>query len=195
MYKIRIILIRHAKTRGNTERRYTGITDEPLLPGTVITCGYPAADVVISSPLKRCVSTAELIYPGKIPVICGGLREIDFGKFENKTHRELENDSDYIKWIESGGSTAIPGGEPRERFIRRSFDSYRSAVKRYGGGDIAFIVHGGTIRSIMSSLFGGDFYGYMLPNLGAVSFEADSEGNAADGHTYEVIRGARSLRS
>ena len=60
---MKLILIRHGKTKGNREKRYIGKTDEPLEKNTVIVKKYPKTDIVISSPMKRCIMTANLIYP------------------------------------------------------------------------------------------------------------------------------------
>ncbi len=67
--KITVCLIRHGITKGNLEGRYIGTTDEPLYDNK-IQKSIPDADLVVSSPLKRCVSTARLIYPeNKIEII------------------------------------------------------------------------------------------------------------------------------
>ena len=80
------ILIRHGITNGNIEKRYIGTTDEPLIDSEKERLRkniYPDADIIIISPMKRCIQTAEIIY-GKYDDIFDGLKECDFGKFENK---------------------------------------------------------------------------------------------------------------
>ncbi len=168
---MKIVLIRHAKTDGNIKRRYIGATDEPLAEGTEIKKSYPDVDVIISSPLKRCIQTAGLIYPGKDPVIYKDLAETDFGRFENKSYDELKNDRYYIKWLDSNGTLPFPGGETHEHFIKRCTAAYEKAVSELAGRDIAFVVHGGTIMAIMSRVFGGGFYDYQTDNLGGFVFD------------------------
>ena len=71
-----IILIRHGKTKGNLEKRYIGITDEPLTDEgahELRQIKYPDADIIISSPMLRCVQTAEIIY-GKCDYVIYGLK-------------------------------------------------------------------------------------------------------------------------
>ena len=87
-----IHLIRHAYTKGNLEGRYIGHTDESLckegidqLNTMLKDYDYPAADVVFSSTLKRCIETAKMIYPDKTPIEMRGFDECDFGEFENLT--------------------------------------------------------------------------------------------------------------
>ena len=87
-----MVLIRHGKTYGNTQGRYIGArTDEPLCPegkAALFKSSYPEAEFVYVSPMKRCIETAQCIYPG-IPMEKNLLlKECDFGVFENKSDRK-----------------------------------------------------------------------------------------------------------
>ena len=84
---MRWFLIRHGKTQGNLEHRYIGNrTDEPLCEQGIAelkTKHYPMVQRVFVSPMKRCLETAALLYPG-VPVdVVDDFRECDFGDFEN----------------------------------------------------------------------------------------------------------------
>ena len=112
-----LYLIRHGKTYGNTLGRYIGTTDEELCEegrealkrlkaGRDFAAARP--DVVYASPLKRCVQTAEILFP-EIPVkLVPDLRECDFGAFENKNYKELSGNAAYQAWIDSGGTLTFP---------------------------------------------------------------------------------------
>ena len=163
-----LIFIRHLKTKGNRLRQYIGVTDEPL-DQPVLLREYPNADTVVVSPLKRCIQTAELIYPGKGQMICPGLRECDFGEFEKKTYEELKNHPAYQKWLDSGGVTAFPGGEGREAFVKRSVAAFEEAVRKLmenGCRRASFVVHGGTIMAVLSEFDREkrDFYQWQVAN-------------------------------
>ncbi len=162
---MKIILIRHGETRGNRLKRYIGAADEELLDVKSLNYAYPECDRVISSPMKRCIQTAEFIYPGREIEICPKLRECDFGDFENKSYEDLKDDAYYNKWLKSGGVLPFPNGEAPKDFKRRSVSGFYEFL-RPGAGDAAFIVHGGTIMAVMSELFGGGFYDYMTENGG-----------------------------
>ena len=84
MKTYRIHLIRHGFTNDNIEGVYCGITDTSLcaegkeqLQQMAEEYTYPDAQFVFSSPLKRCLETAEVIYPALKPVIIEGLTEYD----------------------------------------------------------------------------------------------------------------------
>ena len=99
---MKLIFIRHGKTAGNLERRYIGRTDEPLCDegiAEILGKEYPDADIVVASPMKRCVQTAELIYPHKEIKLMPSLRETDFGDFEGLNYEQLCNDISYRSWI------------------------------------------------------------------------------------------------
>ena len=153
-----LIFIRHGKTPGNLAGRYVGRTDEPLLPE----------------------SRADF-------------RECDFGEFEMKNYEELNGRADYQAWIDGGGKDPFPGGESMDMVRRRSMRGfYRAMELAYSGADpmtdqflmesdpftepvnsVAFVVHGGTIMSILSVICGGDFYDYQTENGGCVTFSVE----------------------
>ena len=137
---MKIVFIRHLKTPGNEKRQYIGRTDEDLSEQAVevfrqrqeksISDLYPLVQYIISSPLKRCIQTAGLIYPGQEISVEPMLRECDFGEYEQKTYEDLKNEPEYIRWIESGGMTAFPGGEEQTSFRRRCVDGVKRWIAR-----------------------------------------------------------------
>ena len=82
---MKVIFIRHLPTPGNEKKQYIGRTDEALSSGAAASFHkkrelylknqqkkagkdspfYPPAELIVASPMKRCVQTAELIYPGQ----------------------------------------------------------------------------------------------------------------------------------
>ena len=146
-------LIRHGKTQGNAEKRYIGRTDEPLSDegsSELRNICYPPCDILAASPMKRCLMTADIIYPDMEKLICPELIEIDFGRFEGKNYIELSGDEDYQKWIESGGTLPFPDGEDVNSFKKRCIDGF---IRLYNelphDCKLSLIVHGGTIMSLM----------------------------------------------
>ena len=150
---MKIVFIRHGATAGNLEKRYIGTTDEPLCSEGIAELKkhiYPRCEVLICSPMKRCIQTAELIYPKQNTELCDELRECDFGDFEGKNYAELSGSTDYQRWIDSGGELAFPNGESPADFRRRCAEAFEMTVRKYADSNsIAFVVHGGTIMSVL----------------------------------------------
>ena len=173
---MKLIFIRHGSTRENLEHRYIGRTDTPLCPEGIAVLkkrNYPDCDKILVSPLKRCIQTAEILYPEKKMQIVPDFRECDFGDFEGKNYQELNHDLLYQQWIDSGGMLSVPNGEHPQKFRDRGVKAVLETLP--GSGRIAYIVHGGTIMSILSCFAGGNYYDYQLPN--GAGYLADWSGN------------------
>lgn len=165
---LEIILIRHGATRGNMEKRYIGTTDEYLSQegkDTLKSFDYPKVDLVYTSPMRRCIETAEIIYPDFDYKVVDLLRECDFGDFENKNYLELSSNPYYQKWIDSDGKLPFPSGESRSYFEERSFKGFLRVISKNEDKSIAIIAHGGTIMSILKRLSGeNSFYEWHVEN-------------------------------
>ena len=169
-----LILIRHGKTAGNLLGRYIGSrTDEPLCEeGREGLAGkqLPEVERLYVSPMKRCVETAEILWPGfdrkKMQKVTD-LRECDFGDFENKNYKELSGNGDYQAWIDSNGTLPFPNGESMDAFKSRCLEAFARIVEDVSGAEqewiasgktgifrAGIVVHGGTIMAILEQ------YGY-----------------------------------
>ena len=171
--QVTLLLLRHGETQANRERRYLGRTDEPLCAGGIETLlsyqeqdRYPAVQYLFVSPMKRCLETAEILYPGLCPVVISEWREMDFGRFEYQNYEDLKNDIQYQAWIDSGGELDFPEGESRKDFIlrcelgfRRMCETLRrmTAEATEKSASVGVIAHGGTIMALLSS-YGGKSY-------------------------------------
>ena len=81
-----LYLIRHGITEGNLDGKYIGQTDLALCPQgekqiqQLVKAGvYPYVEKVYTSPLKRCVETAQIIYPDIQLSKVDEIAEMDFG--------------------------------------------------------------------------------------------------------------------
>lgn len=169
---MKITMIRHFATAGNLAKRYIGRTDEPLCEegeALLRQLSYPKVEAVFASPMKRCVKTANLIYPELSPTLCSGLRECDFGTFENKNYLELKDNKNYQLWIDSNGLLPFPEGENLTAFKKRTIKSFKKVITQSrdsGYKSIALVVHGGTIMSILEhySFPRKDYYHWQVKN-------------------------------
>lgn len=175
MEGLEIVFLRHSITEGNKKGRYIGRTDEPLceegralLRNKDINKDFGPVEAVYASPLKRCVETAGILWPDFAPVLADGLRECDFGSFENKNYKELDGNAEYQAWIDSQGTLPFPGGESTEGFKERCCEAFCNILKEAAGRyrRIAVVAHGGTIMSVMER-YGvpkRDFYSWHVGN-------------------------------
>lgn len=168
MQKVNIFFLRHGMTTGNIEKRYIGISDESLCDdgkediraryddGDYDEISKAAADTsceIWRSPMLRCAQTAEIIFPKQRTNVENDLKECNFGKFENKSWPDLTGDEEYQAWIDSGGRLPFPGGESQDEFRTRCCKAFRKIIaigEKSGTETVIFIVHGGTIMSIMA---------------------------------------------
>lgn len=190
--KLEVLLLRHGQTQGNLEKRYIGKTDEPLLLDDTESMrkisalqkrleqeGIAGSQKLFVSPMLRCRQTAELLFPGQEQVVIDKLREMDFGRFEAKNYMELSADPAYQAWIDSDGRLPFPGGEDRECFIRRTMEGFRQMTElawQENCGQIAAVVHGGSIMAILSCLMQDDYFAYQVPNLAGYAFQYEGAG-------------------
>ena len=200
---MKVIIIRHGRTKGNTERRYIGSrTDEPLLEsefGEIAEIEHARdREILCISPMLRAKQTAEIMLPGMEQIVIDDLRETDFGEFEGRTYEELNNDpelsSDYQAWIDSSGTMKIPGGESMEESAARSMRGFARASRiaaENKADRLIVIAHGGTVMAVMSSLFGGSYYDYYAGNGEGYTFqmEVDDAGDVTAAGTYDRFCG------
>lgn len=154
-----IHLIRHGFTEANRKGMYIGSTDLPILKESAMELnrmrneeGYPSVQMVFSSPLKRCIQTAEILYPSAEVIPVEEFREYDFGEFEGKTGEELDGRPDYIAW--TSGRMSPPGGESTEEFTKRLCVGLNGVVRRMmqeNKNTAAVMMHGGAIMMLLSA--------------------------------------------
>ena len=117
----RLLLLRHGETELTAQRRYSGRGDVPLsthgrtqaraAARRIAGLRAPVA-AVVSSPLARCVQTAEALGTGLSIVVDPDLVECDFGAWEGKTFSEVREQwpDEMAAWLAST-EVAPPEGE------------------------------------------------------------------------------------
>lgn len=154
---IRVLLIRHGQTFGNTLHRYIGSSDEPLCEAGIKKLmqsrHFPEVKTVYTSPLLRTRQTAELIFPNAKQICCEQLREMDFGDFDNRSPDEMADDAAYRQWVESNCLDKCPNGEDMESFSQRTCAAFCSIIDNAintGEKELYIVAHGGSLMSIMN---------------------------------------------
>ena len=156
---LRLILIRHGETAFTAGRRYSGRGDVPLTDRGLAQASAVAARLagvslaaVVTSPLERCVRTAELVAgPARAPVIVDDdLIECDYGDWEGLTFREVRDrwPAELETWL---GSTAVapPGGESLTAVAERVSSAIARLRSGYGAGVVAVVSHVSPLKLIL----------------------------------------------
>lgn len=174
--EIQLFFIRHGKTKANEEGRYLGNTDEALSEigkRQMQELFLGPMDLIYSSPMKRCIQSAKILYPEQEIFLIENWKEMDFGLFEYKNYEELKDNSNYQAWIDSNGVLPFPEGESKENFELRCLRGLEEMMKNILSEaevlkkkkiNIFCSVHGGTVMSILSTFGKGQYFDYQVKN-------------------------------
>ena len=151
-----IYLVRHGEVASEYRGRYLGHrTDPPLDPEGkkgLEPLRSLHCDVVFVSPSRRAVETAEFI-PAP-PCFDVRIREIDFGRWDNRTFAEIEPEatSDQMRlWAEASPEMVFPEGERVGDFFDR-IDAFLADLLVRSEGSAAIVSHCWTIGRIYEVL-------------------------------------------
>lgn len=173
----RLYFIRHGETKYNSEGRFIGSTDlslshegrQKIADKWEKLSSHIDAEMLFSSPMKRCTETANIIFPNMEPVLIDNFRELNFGVFEGKIYEEVKDLDIYKDFVETRGRIFIPDGESGISFgkrVLRGFFELISIMNDKDVNDSAIVCHGGVIMSLFSMLCreSDDFYYYHIDN-------------------------------
>ena len=157
---MRLLFVRHAPTDWNREGRYQGRTDTPIGDEGLREARRIAAalrgvpvDLVVTSPLRRALATAEVIAAalgGVRHLVDDRLVEIAFGDWEGLTQEQIRArwPTELRAWKRAPQATRFPGGESLREADERLRDFLRAPPWR-GDGLVHCVVaisHAGPIR-------------------------------------------------
>lgn len=163
----KIYLLRHARPELPFGGRvYYGATDYPLSDegraaaerlGAALR-GKITFDAIYTSGMRRTAETAALVAPEPRAAEVPELREVNLGDWEGKCYDDVREQ--FREIYERRGTrfaeTAPPGGESFEELRRRALPAFEKIASAHESGNILIVAHGGTIWSIVASLFGLD---------------------------------------
>lgn len=153
-----ITLIRHGEDEPG---KVGGWSDNALTPNGVAQASLLAErlgkdyDLIISSDLRRCRQTAEIIGEriGCPIVYDEGLREVDNGDYRDLSVEEFERRG-CKRFLDLGMDESYPGGESPSSFFRRVKQAYLAILDGYAGRKLAIVTHGGCLSVILCLLKG-----------------------------------------
>lgn len=155
---VSITLLRHGMTIENEQKKYLGWNDCSLSKRGIAelkrltTKSYPDPDLLITSDLKRCTETAQILFSNKQYVTSSLFREYHFGDWDGKTYEQLKDDRHYRKWLRNPDKITPPNGESYIAFQGRILHGWQQ-ILHYLLNDkikqIVIIAHGGVVRLIL----------------------------------------------
>lgn len=155
-----IYLFRHGLTKGNLNAQYIGHTDLPLTTDSISSLKsikahkhYPEVDAVFSSPLKRCIDSAKIMFPKNNTLVIDDFIEYNFGEFEGLTAEELKDNEDFKNWLHGDIYAAAPYGESNAQFSHRicaAFEKVVDGCVKTGTNNIAIVGHAGVLMTILA---------------------------------------------
>lgn len=162
---MRILLLRHAETDWNRERRFQGWRDVPLsatgreqAESAARLLAATRIDAVWSSPLARARDTAAIIAaPHRLAVQeSEAFREMGFGDWEGLTRDEVRErfPEAHRAWAETPHEAAWPGAETLAAVRARALAGLEALRAAHTGQTICLVSHGITGRLLILEALG-----------------------------------------
>ena len=160
MKSFTVYLFRHGLTKGNLNAQYIGHTDLPITTDSISALKsikakyhYPEVEAVFVSPLKRCIESAEIMFPKNNPLVINDLIEYNFGEFEGCTADDLKNNDDFKEWLRGDMHARPPYGESNAEFFARvcsAFEKIVDGMVKSGTETAAIVGHAGVLMAILA---------------------------------------------
>jgi broad specificity phosphatase PhoE len=162
---MRILLLRHAETDWNRERRFQGWRDVPLsatgreqAESAARLLAATRIDAVWSSPLARARDTAAIIAaPHRLAVQeSEAFREMGFGAWEGLTRDEVRErfPDAHRAWAETPHEASWPGAETLATVRARALAGLEALRAAHTGQTICLVSHGITGRLLILEALG-----------------------------------------
>lgn len=162
MTTYRVHFIRTGRTGENAPGQYVGQLDLPLCAEGIEELEqlredyrYPRVEMVYTSPLRRCIQTADVLYPETMTRTIDALADMHLGRFQGKSFDELRDDPDFAAWIADSAKNPPPEGEAPDAFMARIVGAVREIfgqMMEEGLRNAAVITHGGVIMSLLAGI-------------------------------------------
>jgi len=155
----RLVLVRHGATQHSLQRRFSGrnaleLDERGVRQAQALAQRAPSwhGAAVISSPLVRCVQTADVIAAELgLPVTTDDdLTEADFGTWEGLTFAEARTShpAELDAWL-AAPETAPPGGESFTEVAARVQRARDRLVRDHAGATVLVVTHVTPIKTLL----------------------------------------------
>lgn len=175
---MKLYVARHGQTVFNAADKISGVTDVELTEQGIEQAKELAQnlvdkkiDLIISSPMKRAMDTANIIAEAcKVEVVIDErLKEQNYGIFEGmspKTPEFLSNKRCF--------AYRYPGGESMMQVAARTYPLIDEVKEKYKGKNVLFLCHGGTCRVIHTyfhDMTNEEFFEFKRGNCGITEYD------------------------
>jgi len=175
----KLILVRHAESEGNRDRRFT---TSPSVPITELG-RQQARDaarrirvlfrpvIVVASPYARAQQTASII-AGELALpieVEHDFREQSYGDLAGLPYEEVTKHPAFLP--ERPWSWTPPGGESPEQVLQRSAPALDRVASRFPDDELVIVSHGAVMRTLWAYLTGDWHTAHVPRNCGIVLVE------------------------
>lgn len=192
---LRLVLVRHASSTWNDERRIQGQLDPPLSAkgreqAERVAARFRGVEVegFYSSDLRRAVETAAAIGRelGREPELVPELREVALGEWEGLNRDEIvaRYPDEWERWRDTPSWDIVPGGEGTDAFEGRVGAVLDRLLARHGTGRVVIVTHGGVIQVALLRVVGRSSNGlfpFTIANTSLTVLEGSPERLAVAG--------------
>lgn len=180
---MRLLLVRHGRTRSNPEGRYQGTIDTPLdevglAQARALDERLPRdLEVVLSSPLRRARETAEILSAARsLPLaIEPAFRERGVGIYEGLTTAEIRERYPelWARNLTRSWDEAPPGGEPIGVLVARIEAALAGVREAFEGRRVVLVAHGFVAKAVRAICLGraDDWFGWQLDNAAVLDVQ------------------------
>jgi len=158
-----VLLVRHAVTDATGKRLYgraagVHLSEEGLAQAKRVAARLAEVPVaaLYSSPLERCVETAEPIAEAcRLAVrVLPDVTEVDYGELTGRTFAALARTRLWRRLHAAPSTVRFPGGESLAAAQERVVETLRSLAERHSRSLVALVSHGDPIRLALAH-YGG----------------------------------------
>jgi alpha-ribazole phosphatase len=162
---LELIIVRHGETDSNIKGTYLGWTDVELNDTGLKQAEAVSEklkstkfDFIVSSPLKRAKTTAEIINKSHKQEIVynDSLKERNFGLWDDLTYKEIieKYPEESEEWAKNWSNYAPPEGESAVEVYEKLMDFIDKLIIEKQEGTILIVTHLGCIRKLIGHLLG-----------------------------------------
>ena len=185
---MKLIIIRHAQSIANEEKRWQGHMDYELTEKGK-TQSYCLKEhfekhninpnMIYSSPLKRALDTALLVFPERKIIKIPDLIEGNSGVFSGKTNSEIQDKYPEfaLQFKHTQNFDIVPEAESRYELRKRAVNAMNFLIQGHNDDNVVSVVsHGGIMAFLLAVILGTNrVWKLKIPNTAVFEFNINPD--------------------